>query len=203
MRAPARYNKAGKEGEGDTAILFSSDESPKAILDRLEAMERRGVALKFRRCASGRNGLDFQLSSELGYLFGTGAGKEFYILSDDTGYDVLREYWAPSGASVSRTGTRSVPEPEPATPEGPSIEEARRATAAWLDAPMTQARLRRSERNHVLGCARACMTKRRDPDDRMALFRSDTLRIRGRSFMESLERDIGPALRGLFASDAN
>ena len=72
--------------------------------------------------------------------------------------------------------------------------------AAWLDGPMTEAGLSRADRGHVLGCAKACMAGLQGAGDRMAKFRADTLRIKGRACMDRLERDLGPALKALFGS---
>ena len=80
---------SGRAAAGDEAILFYSDNSPKAMLDQLEKMERAGVAIRFRHCVAGRNGLDFQLSSELGWQACSDPGREYAILSGDAGFGVL------------------------------------------------------------------------------------------------------------------
>lgn len=200
----------GTAGPGDTAVLFYTDNSPKAMLDQLEKAERMGLALKFRRCEAGPNGLDFQLSSELGYLAGTGAGKEFRILSNDSGYDVLEAYWLQAGIAVSRDGEPAGQADAPPAHErageppggtGP-VPDPKHSVSAWLDGPMTQMRLRQHERAHVLGCARACVTECHGEEAMMERFRSDTERIKGRSFCRSVMDGLGPALSGLFRSAA-
>lgn len=201
--------------EGDTAYLFYSDNSPKAMLEQLEKVERMGAVLKFRRCESGHNGLDFQLASELGYLIARNAGDAYYILSCDSGFDVLGPYWQSAGASVSRIGlgqtSYRVPEDgdgvdSDAVPDGPKPErmsnrDLRHVVPAWLDAPMTQMGLSKYERAHSLGCARACMLECVDPGERMEKFKCDTIRIKGRELWMRLETGLGPALSGLFQSD--
>ena len=177
--------------EGDTAFLFYTDNSPKAMLEQLEKIERRGVAIKFRRCLPGRNGLDFQLASELGYLIGCNGGNGRYlIISDDTGYDVLASYWASSGTEVSRMGAGG------AVPEVRS--DAHDAAARVLDAPMTALGLSKFERSHVLGCAKACLEMDVPPSSRMVKFRADTVRIKGHKLMDKLEPEIVPILQDLF-----
>lgn len=185
-------------GPGDVAVLFYSDHSPKALLEQLEKVERLGVRIKFRKCAAGgagRNGLDFQLASELGYLIGSQGGQDgtYVIVSDDTGYAVLPGYWSAAGVSVRVSGTGSAP----GTGGGP-LPGAAASVAGWLDGPMTDAGLSRYDRAHVLGCARACMEQLREPGARMERFKSDTLRIKGRKTWERLHEVLGEALSGLF-----
>lgn len=176
--------------EGDTAVLFYTDNSPKAMLEQLEKIERRGVAIKFRRCIPGRNGLDFQLSSELGYLIGRGGEGRYHIISDDTGYDVLASYWAQADVEVSRL------------PSGESSPETRSdahdAAVRVLDGPMTELGLTKYERSHVLGCAKACIELDAPPSSRMVKFRADTVRIKGHKLMDRLEPGIVPILQELF-----
>lgn len=175
--------------EGDTAVLFYTDNSPKAMLEQLEKIERRGVAIKFRRCRPGRNGLDFQLSSELGYLIGRGGEGRYVIVSDDTGYGVLADYWAQAGTDVSRLGSYASPV------TGPDAHE---AAVLVLDGPMTELGLTKYERSHVLGCAKACIEMDAAPSDRMVKFRTDTVRIKGHKLMDRLELEIVPILAELF-----
>lgn len=175
-------------GSGDTAVLFYSDNSPKAMLGQMERVERRGVAIKFRHCEPGRNGLDFQLASELGFLAGKGQPGPYYILSDDSGYDVLAKYWAASGVTVRRVGSTGTGMP------GASRQQMYDA----LEPAMSQAGLTKHERSHVLGCARACLDKLSDPDARMAKFRSDTAKFKGRRLLEKIDQAMAGALMDLF-----
>lgn len=186
-------DKLDQVSKGDTVVLFYSDNSPKAMLDQMERVERMGAVLKFRHCMTGQNGLDFQLASELGYLIGSGAGGEFRIVSEDAGYDVLSGYWRAQGVSVSRVacaGSSGVPR-----------DQTNQMVVGVLDRPMTDMSLSRSERAHVLGCAKACMEQVRGLEDRLARFKSDTLRIRGKAMWEKLEAGLGASLADLFSMD--
>ena len=189
---------------GDIAVLFWSDDSPKAMFAPLEALERRGVAIRFRKCARGTDALDIQLASELGLMAGRENVMDFTVVSDDKGYDVLAGDWSPAGVVVRRAGLPRGQAADPEPVEEPSAqavcltgEAAWRSVEAWLDEPMTQAGLNKYERSHVLGCAKAAMALP-DPASRMERFRSDTVRIRGGAFMDRARRDLGAALEGLF-----
>ena len=180
---------------GDMAVLFYSGNSPKAMLDQFEMMDRKGVRISFRKCETGPNGLDFQLASEMGFMVGRETKDRFVILSDDRGYDTLAGYWSRSGVQVSRIGTGL-------QLEGMSSADAKASVTAWLEGPMAGMGLTDSGRGHVMGCAKACLEQYMDPDDRMARCKSDTTRIKGKGFLDKVMEGLGPALEGLFASDA-
>lgn len=191
----------------DTVILFYSENSPKAVLEKLESVERRGARIRFRKCWAGApSALDFQLSSELGFLMATDPDEKFAVVSDDAGYQALAEYWGPLGREVGlvrpcRRQEDAAAQPVPGPPvQGMPEKEARRAVDAWLDAPMTQMGLEKHARNHILGCARGALTHESDPGRRMARFESDTKRIKGEKFWLRIRDGILPALTGLFAS---
>lgn len=57
-------------------------------------------------CEPGRNSLDFYLSSYLGYLIGTGKHSSFTVVSQDTGFDHVIEYWKNNGIDVVRINTK-------------------------------------------------------------------------------------------------
>lgn len=191
-RWPEALSGAAK---GDVAVLFYSDHSPKALLEALEAIERKGVRIKFRKCECGRNGLDFQLSSELGYLIGTcgDTAMKYVVVSGDTGYAVLCGYWSSIGVSVRIDAGTDHP--------AHGAAGAKACVADCLDVPMTDAGLSRCDRAHVLGCARACMEQLADPDARMERFRADTIRIKGRSTWERLDGALGAVLWKLFRDE--
>lgn len=180
----------------DTAVIFYSENSPKALLDQMEAMDRKGVRISFRKCEAGPNGLDFQLASEMGFMIGRDMKDRFVVLSDDRGYDTLIAYWSRSGIHVSRVGTGL-------TIEGMSALEAKTSVTAWLEGPMEAMGLMDSGRSHVRGCAKACLEQYRDPAARMERFKSDTMRIKGKAFLGNVLESLGPALEGMFKSDAD
>lgn len=57
-------------------------------------------------CEPGRNSLDFYLSSYLGYLIGLGRNTSYTVVSQDTGFDHVIEYWKNSGLAVERINTK-------------------------------------------------------------------------------------------------
>ena len=57
-------------------------------------------------CHPGKNSLDFYLSSYLGYLIGRNRHSAYVIVSQDTGYDHVIEYWNSEGYDVTRINTK-------------------------------------------------------------------------------------------------
>lgn len=99
---PMWYDATKKAGSEDIIILFYSRNCQQVNLDSLSDTYKRGCELRFIKCNVGKNGLDFQLASELGYLAAVGSIEEIYIVSNDTGYDVLKEYWSRRNITVKR-----------------------------------------------------------------------------------------------------
>lgn len=66
-------------------------------------------------CGTGHSGLDFQLSSELGFRVASGEKRKFCIVSDDKEYDVLIPYWDKRRVKVERISVgHSKPKESPA-----------------------------------------------------------------------------------------
>lgn len=94
----------GRVKEGDAVILFYSEQCKNISLDIVESMVRLNVQFSCFKVITGtKNALDFQLSSHLGYLIGKfGENAEYYIVSNDKGFDCLCEYWKKLNKSVKR-----------------------------------------------------------------------------------------------------
>ena len=57
-------------------------------------------------CEPGKNSLDFYLSSYLGYLIGLGKHSAYTVVSQDTGFDHVIDYWKRQGLEVERINTK-------------------------------------------------------------------------------------------------
>ncbi len=85
-------NSAGLAGisllsEEDRVILFYSQSANTVSFDVFdELMESRVMPEKVNLSQSGKNALDFQLVTYLGYLIAREEADEFFIISRDTGY---------------------------------------------------------------------------------------------------------------------
>ena len=99
--------------DGDTLIIFYSNQCRKISLDVLDFSKRITYQI-FKASVGTKNALDFQLSSYLGYLIGknslqdTKKDTNYYIVSNDQGYDRLCEYWQKNfSVNVGRISTQA------------------------------------------------------------------------------------------------
>lgn len=81
--------------EGDEVIVFFSSCCKNIQMDAIEdIMRKQAIFSCIEVYAGSGNALDFQLSSYLGYLIGLGyENANFYIVSNDKGYDCLCDFW--------------------------------------------------------------------------------------------------------------
>lgn len=89
--------------EKDDILVFYTDKSAHMGYDRIiRLMEQKKGTLKWIKCFGGQNALDFQLVTELGYRISQEPKKEYVIVSNDTGYDVVVRYWEQRDCKVRR-----------------------------------------------------------------------------------------------------
>lgn len=93
----------------DMLILFYTEHSRGILYDDLEMILKYPCAIKLERCVAGKNALDFQLVSHLGYLIRTAPKSNYIIVSDDTGYDAVIKYWKNFDVSVTRMNMKDIP----------------------------------------------------------------------------------------------
>ena len=89
---------------GDVVTIFYSEQCKNITLDVIEGLTKLGVQINCYKVKIGiKNALDFQLSSYLGYLIGKGnVNEDYYIVSNDKGYDCLCDFWEEQGKTVIR-----------------------------------------------------------------------------------------------------
>ncbi len=88
---------------GDTVIIFYSANCANITLDILENLFNKDVSV----CAYGvsggsKNALDFQLCTYLGYCIAGHMDSKYVIISKDTGFDRVVEFWKKRKVEVSR-----------------------------------------------------------------------------------------------------
>jgi hypothetical protein len=80
--------------EDDEVVIFYSinaDSVSFELLHRLMFCKAKLSYFKIRR--GGRNALDFQLATYLGYLISARSDAEFYLISKDNGFDFAVDFW--------------------------------------------------------------------------------------------------------------
>lgn len=97
-------NLIDNTSNGDSIVLFYSDTCKNISLDVISNFTTRNLKIDCFKVITGtKNALDFQLASYLGYLVGENKkAANYYIVSNDKGYDCLCEYWNSLGISVGR-----------------------------------------------------------------------------------------------------
>ena len=88
----------------DIMILFYTENSPGISYQDLNVIRQYPASFDMMLCYPGKNGLDFQLVSYLGYLIRTAPKSEYIIISNDTGYDAAVKFWSDRKVEVSRRG---------------------------------------------------------------------------------------------------
>ena len=88
--------------EDDEVLVFYTAKSPHMNYENVRMLKETEKEADFIKCFEGSNALDFQLVSELGYRLSQNAGREYVIVSNDTGFDAAVRYWSTRKMPVSR-----------------------------------------------------------------------------------------------------
>lgn len=86
----------------DVLYLFYTEHSPGIGYADFREILESGIQPEMISCYPGKNGLDFQLVSYLGYLLKSAGKTEYFIISNDMGYDSVIRFWTEQGYKVSR-----------------------------------------------------------------------------------------------------
>lgn len=86
----------------DKMYVFYTDKSPYISYENLLQVIAYCNIPVFIKCHEGKNALDFQLVSELGFKLCQSPEAEFFIVSDDYGYDAAVKYWSGRKYNVHR-----------------------------------------------------------------------------------------------------
>lgn len=90
-----------KLSERDTLAIFYSVNSNSIPLTLIELMRKSTIKLELHYIESGgKNALDFQLSSYLGYILGKEPDADCHIISGDKGYEYVRAFWKDRGIHI-------------------------------------------------------------------------------------------------------
>lgn len=89
--------------DADKVIIFYGTQIKSIPFDRhVELMNTKAHVEYFKTKKIAKNYLDFQLTSHLGYLIGKGEKGAVHIISKDTGYDSVVDYWKGYGIKIDR-----------------------------------------------------------------------------------------------------
>lgn len=95
----------------DQILLFFTENSPNISYVDLELILQFPDRVEMIKCNPGKNGLDFQLVSYLGYLLKTASKSNYIIVSNDSGFDAVVKFWQDRGMSISRMNVHRILQP--------------------------------------------------------------------------------------------
>jgi len=88
--------------ENDKIYVFYTMNSGHVTYEDLNGVISSGKNVELIQCHTGKNGLDFQLVSYLGYLIRDNENADYCIISDDSGYDAVIKFWEGRDVDVTR-----------------------------------------------------------------------------------------------------
>ena len=89
--------------EGDRVIVFYGDKIKSISFDvHVQMVNSKAVVEFIETHKTAKNYLDFQLGTYLGYLIGRGSHDRVVIVSHDTGFDSVVDFWKERGTDICR-----------------------------------------------------------------------------------------------------
>lgn len=86
----------------DKILLFYTENSPHISYVDFEMILQYPDSFEMIRAYTGKNALDFQLVSYLGFLLKTAPKTNYVIVSNDYGYDSVIQFWKDRNISLTR-----------------------------------------------------------------------------------------------------
>lgn len=113
---------------GSKILMFYTTASPSLSMVHLSKIFKVTKDLEFIQCKAGHNALDFQLVTELGSRVARNSKNKYVIVSGDTGFNAVVDYWRQRDIDVSRmgapvpvkTGTATILAPGSTAPSKPT-----------------------------------------------------------------------------------
>ena len=89
--------------DGSELLIFYSEQHSTISITVHQELERSRIRKTYMPIKTGgKNALDFQLVSWLGYEIAKNGGEQFVIISKDTGFDAVVDFWQKRNVNVSR-----------------------------------------------------------------------------------------------------
>lgn len=87
-------NGIEKLTENDRLVIFYTSNAETLTFSLYEKLVQCSAEIKLYKVqCGGKNALDFQLSTFLGYILGTDQNIDCHIISNDKGYEYIRNFW--------------------------------------------------------------------------------------------------------------
>ena len=119
----ARWIDLMEEDQESDYLVFFTGNSPHLGYDRVDLLMSLPKGPTLFKCCEGKNALDFQLVSYLGYVLATEKDKEMIIVSTDAGFDSIISFWKVRGMNIRRLDPRLNQPAETSVDNSKQIEE--------------------------------------------------------------------------------
>lgn len=110
-----------QKSQKDVIILFYTEHSPGISYMDLNVIREYPLSFDMILCYAGKNGLDFQMVSYLGYLIKTAPKSEYIIVSNDTGFDAVVKFWSDREIEVCRKSKSELTAPQKSETEDEDV----------------------------------------------------------------------------------
>lgn len=100
----------GKVRFNDNIFVFSSVNATKVLEENLDKFRKEGALCTVVNCYTGKNAMDFQLVSLMGYMINEFPKSHHTIISADTGYKPVKDFWETAGVDIEIIGETAVQE---------------------------------------------------------------------------------------------
>lgn len=94
------------KNKSDKIYLFYTENSPHISYEDMIDILNYPNSFEPILCCTGKNALDFQLASFLGFQIKSAPKTQYRIFSKDTGYDALVTFWSKQGYNIERIDQR-------------------------------------------------------------------------------------------------
>ena len=94
--------------EDKVYIFYTVNASNMSFAAHLNLLSSPAEVVYYNVASGGKNALDFQLASFLGYLICQGQEKKFCIISNDRGFEYVKTFWERNGAAADISDRKSV-----------------------------------------------------------------------------------------------
>ena len=123
--------------ESDTVIIFYGSKVKSVAYESLIAITNSKASIEHLKAEkTAKNYLDFQLTTYLGYKLGKENFNEIFVISKDSGFDAVVDFWSEKGYTIKRQEAIVVAEKPEATPEDrPKRTYTRRTTSSHSRTP--------------------------------------------------------------------
>ena len=89
--------------EGDIVVIFYGSKVKTVAYESLIAITSSAANIEHMKAEkTAKNYLDFQLTTYLGYKLGQNSIDEIYVISKDSGFDAVVDFWSDRGYSIKR-----------------------------------------------------------------------------------------------------